>query len=66
MLIPLLELILYWNKELQMLSPDRNIDYDDALLSTIAYLNLYHQTQEMLNKLGETSNKILLEMRLQG
>ena len=63
MLIPLLDLILHFNQELQHYPPEQLFTYEEVCSSTLAYLNLYRQTQEMLNTLGDQCNSILAQMK---
>jgi len=65
MLIPLLELILHFNKEINLHNKLTDEDYYSICESTLAYLNLYRQTQEMLNRLGDLCNSMLDKMKEQ-
>jgi len=63
MLIPLLELVIYFNGRLQEHPPISTLPWRDVCDSTLAYLNLYRQLQDMLNHLGEQANAILTQMK---
>ena len=62
-MIPLLELILYFNGQLQNNPPEPRYNRFEIADSTLAYLNLYRQTQEALNNLGLQCNRILNAMK---
>lgn len=52
MLIPLNDLIIHFNEQLQLKPKFPHFDRLDVAESTLCYLNGYRQTQEMLSKLA--------------
>ena len=53
MLIPILELILYWNGRLEAHPPMTSLDWEQVCKSTLIYLNAYQQASTMLVRLAK-------------
>lgn len=59
-MIPLYELVLYYNQQLQINPPNPTLDRVDIYTSTLFYLQLYKETTQRLHNLtGQAANLAL-------